>query len=142
MKVKKKWFPLKLNLDSDVYIMGHHGSGTSTSWDSASTVYSGIRHFILWRRKFIWASAYRCMEKLEEMEIHLFRTDKQGTIVASTDGKTITWNIEPCDNYTPGDKNDQPAQPQKEYSSVSSSATTEKFIGRQTAILPQSAKLF
>ena len=22
-----------LNLDSDVYVMGHHGSGTSTSWD-------------------------------------------------------------------------------------------------------------
>jgi len=26
---------------------------------------------------------------------HVFRTDKQGTVVATSDGKTITWNVEP-----------------------------------------------
>ena len=51
------------------------------------------------------------MEKLEVMEIPLFRTDKQGTIVASSDGSSITWNVEPCNDYSPGDPNDKPAKP-------------------------------
>lgn len=114
----------KLNLDSDVYIMGHHGSGTSTSWDLLQQSTPEYAILSCGDGNSYGHPHIESMEKLEEMEIHLFRTDKQGTIVASTDGKTITWNIEPCDNYTPGDKNDQPAQPQKEYSSVSSSATT------------------
>ena len=52
------------------------------------------------------------MEKLQTMDIQLLRTDKQGTIIASTDGSSITWNVSPCNDYTPGDPDDKPAQPQ------------------------------
>ena len=43
------------------------------------------------------------MEKLSDMGISVYRTDKQGTIVASSDGSTISWNMEPCNDYTSGD---------------------------------------
>ena len=43
------------------------------------------------------------MEKLSDMGISVYRTDEQGTIVASSDGRTISWNMEPCNDYTSGD---------------------------------------
>ena len=36
------------------------------------------------------------------MEIPIFRTDLQGTIIATSDGNHITWNKQPCENYSRG----------------------------------------
>ena len=36
------------------------------------------------------------------MEIDLFRTDKQGEIVAISNGVNLTWNVTPCNDYTQG----------------------------------------
>lgn len=35
--------------------------------------------------------------------IKTFRTDNQGTIVAYSDGKNITWNVSPDTTWTPGE---------------------------------------
>ena len=35
------------------------------------------------------------LAKLKDYNIQAFRTDEQGTIIASSDGKTITWSTEP-----------------------------------------------
>ena len=44
------------------------------------------------------------MEKLSDMGIQVYRTDEQGTIIASSDGSTISWNVDPCNDYTAGDE--------------------------------------
>ena len=62
------------------------------------------------------------MDKLESMDIQVYRTDKQGTIVAVSDGTTITWNQEPCNDYSPGDKEDKGTQAQTSKSKGSSSS--------------------
>ena len=36
------------------------------------------------------------------MDIPVFRTDDQGTVIALSDGNTISWNQEPCNDYTSG----------------------------------------
>ena len=51
------------------------------------------------------------MDKLEAMEVRVFRTDQQGTIVAASDGAAIRWDQEPCDDYTPGEPSDTGTQP-------------------------------
>lgn len=51
------------------------------------------------------------MEKLKAMEIGVFRSDKQETVIAKSDGKTITWDKEPCNDYSPGDPEDQGTLP-------------------------------
>ena len=51
------------------------------------------------------------MEKLEAMEIPVFRTDKQGTVTVTTDGASLTWSAEPCSDYSSGDPDDKPARP-------------------------------
>ena len=62
------------------------------------------------------------------MGIQLLRTDKQGNIVASTDGNTITWNVSPCNDYTPGDPNDEPAQPSAAPETVASSQEAAAIV--------------
>ena len=41
--------------------------------------------------------------RLSDMEIPVFRTDKQGTIIAVSDGTTISWSQDPCNDYSSGD---------------------------------------
>lgn len=43
------------------------------------------------------------MEKLSDMGIQVYRTDEQGTIVVSSDGNSLSWNMDPCNDYTSGD---------------------------------------
>lgn len=101
-----------LELESDVYIMGHHGSGTSTSWELLQKVTPEYAILSCGTDNIYGHPHIESMEKLKDMDIQLLRTDKQGTIIASTDGTSITWNMAPCNDYSPGDKNDKPAQPQ------------------------------
>jgi len=49
------------------------------------------------------------MEKLRDMNIPVYRTDAQGTIIALSDGDTISWNQEPCNDYAAGDAKQQSA---------------------------------
>lgn len=100
-----------LSLDSDVYVMGHHGSGTSTSWDLLQAATPEYAVLSCGAGNSYGHPHIESMEKLQAMEIQLLRTDKQGNIVASTDGTNISWNVAPCNDYTPGDPNDTPAQP-------------------------------
>lgn len=112
-----------LNLDSDVYVMGHHGSGTSTSWDLLQKATPEFAVLSCGTGNSYGHPHVESMEKLQSMGIQLLRTDKQGNLVASTDGNTITWNVSPCNDYAPGDPNDKPAQPQQSSTGDSSSAS-------------------
>ena len=101
-----------LELDSDVYVMGHHGSGSSTTWELLQKVNPEYAILSCGAGNSYGHPHAESMEKLQTMDIQLLRTDKQGTIIASTDGSSITWNVSPCNDYTPGDPDDKPAQPQ------------------------------
>lgn len=114
-----------LELDSDVYVMGHHGSGTSTSWDLLQAAVPEYAVLSCGTGNSYGHPHIESMEKLQAMDIPLFRTDKQGTIVASTDGSSITWNVEPCNDYSPGDPNDVPAQPQSSDQSSGNTSASE-----------------
>lgn len=112
-----------LTLDSDVYVMGHHGSASSTSWTLLQEAVPEYAVLSCGTGNSYGHPHADSMEKLQVMGIQLFRTDKQGNIVASTDGNTITWNVNPCNDYTPGDPNEIPAQPQQ---SGASTANTQE----------------
>ncbi len=101
-----------LELDSDVYVMGHHGSDSSTTWELLQKVNPEYAILSCGAGNSYGHPHAESMEKLQTMDIQLLRTDKQGTIIASTDGSSITWNVSPCNDYTPGDPDDKPAQPQ------------------------------
>lgn len=114
-----------LSLDSDVYVMGHHGSGTSTSWELLQKAVPEYAVLSCGTGNSYGHPHVESMEKLQAMGIELLRTDKQGTIIASTDGTSISWNVSPCNDYTPGDKNDKPAQEQQAAASSTGAANTD-----------------
>ncbi|MBQ8306492.1 MAG: MBL fold metallo-hydrolase [Blautia sp.] len=90
------------NLKADVYVVNHHGSSTSSMdafLDAVSPTYA-----------LISCGAdngygHPSMETLQRFQNHgtaMFRTDKQGTIVAYSDGSDIWFNTDPCDDWTAG----------------------------------------
>ncbi len=74
----------RLNLDCDVLSLGHHGSATSTTWDlleSATPSYAVVSCGT--GNKYQHPSG-ETMGRLKDMNIPVFRTDKQGTLVVTS----------------------------------------------------------
>ena len=98
-----------MNLDCDVLSLGHHGSASSTSWDLLEASTPSWAVINCGQDNSYGHPAASTMEKLRDMNIPVYRTDDQGTIIALSDGGTISWNQEPCNDYTAGDAKQQSA---------------------------------
>ena len=91
-----------MNLDCDVLSLGHHGSASSTSWDLLEAASPSWAVISCGLNNSYGHPAEETMGKLSDMDIPVFRTDDQGTVIALFDGNTISWNQEPCNDYTSG----------------------------------------
>ena len=92
-----------LSVDVDVYQVGHHGSKSSSTeqfLDAMSPEYAVI--------SCAEGNSYghphaRTLNNLRKRNIKVFRTDEQGSIIAFSDGKRITWNCSPSDSWQVGE---------------------------------------
>lgn len=91
-----------MNLDCDVLCLGHHGSASSTTWDFLSASTPSWAVISCGAGNQYGHPSAETMGRLSDMEIPVFRTDKQGTIIGVSDGSTISWNTEPCNDYSSG----------------------------------------
>lgn len=103
-----------IDLDCDVLVPSHHGSATGTSWEFLQQTVPEYAVISCGKDNQYGHPHKDTMDKLEAMEIQVFRTDLQGTIVVSSDGQKLTWDREPCNDYSPGNKTDIGTEPQKE----------------------------
>lgn len=92
-----------MDLNCDVLVLGHHGSATSTSWDFLAQTVPTWAVISCGANNSYGHPNAETMEKMESMDIEIFRTDLQGTIVATSSGEGITWNTQPCQDYSSGD---------------------------------------
>lgn len=92
-----------MNLDCDVFSIGHHGSASSTTWDFLSASTPSYAVISCGADNQYGHPSAETMGRLADMEIPVFRTDKQGTIIAVSDGSSISWNTDPCNDYSSGD---------------------------------------
>jgi len=92
----------RADLSCDIYVAGHHGSGSSSSWDLLQETTPEYCVVSCGSDNSYGHPHDSTMEKLEAMEIEVFRTDKQGTITCISNGNGFTWSQEPCNDYTPG----------------------------------------
>ena len=76
------------SLDCDVLCLGHHGSASSTSWDLLEALHSVLGSGQLWTGTIPTdIRQQQTMEKLSDMNIPVFRTDDQGTVIALSERK-------------------------------------------------------
>jgi len=95
-----------LDIDCDVYKAGHHGSKTASTkalLEAASPEYVVV--------SCAADNSYghphaEPMNNFRSMGMKLFRTDEQGSIIATADGKEITWNSSPSESWKVGENTD------------------------------------
>lgn len=84
-----------LNLDADVLKLGHHGSITSSSDSFLDAVKPSLSIISVGEGNKYGHPHVEILQTHKDRNIQLYRTDKQGTIILESDGKTIAVNKEP-----------------------------------------------
>ena len=79
-----------LELKADVLKIGHHGSSTSTSSQFLKAVSPKYAVITCGKYNDYGHPHKETMKKISNLEV--YRTDEQGSIVATSDGTNITWN--------------------------------------------------
>lgn len=88
------------DIDVDLLKLGHHGSSSSTLTilDRVSPAYAVVS---VGKGNIYGHPSDQVMKALQSEGVPVYRTDQSGTIVATSNGKSITFNTD-SDNYTPG----------------------------------------
>ena len=92
-----------IDIDCDVYQVGHHGSRTSSSetlLNAANPAYAVI--------SCAEGNSYghphaQTLNEFRYRGIKVYRTDEQGTIVCTTDGIELKWNCSPSESWKSGE---------------------------------------
>lgn len=91
-----------IDITADVLHTGHHGSATSSSRDFIDRVAPAYAVISCGRDNSYGHPHEQTLDTLRESGVQVFRTDEQGSIVAVSDGSSITWNREPSQTWSAG----------------------------------------
>lgn len=91
------------DLSADVYKASHHGSKTGSGDDFLDEVNPAYAVISCGEGNKYGHPSAQTLNNFRSRGIKTFRTDNQGTIVAYSDGKNITWNTSPDTTWTPGE---------------------------------------
>lgn len=96
---------VKLDLPAgiDVYKTGHHGSKSSSSEELLNAITPKYAVISCGEGNKYGHPHAQTLNNFRMMGIQVFRTDEQGTIVASSNGKEITWNCSPSTSWIAGE---------------------------------------
>ncbi|WP_129723588.1 ComEC/Rec2 family competence protein [Xylanivirga thermophila] len=81
-----------VNLNADVLKVGHHGSRTSTTTSFLKAVSPKYAVISAGRNNLFGHPTLYTVKKLLDYGVHVYRTDKSGTIVSVSDGEKIIFN--------------------------------------------------
>ena len=90
-------------LKADVYKAAHHGSRTANTEAFIDAVDPTYVIISCGEDNSYGHPHAEILNRLREKGIAMFRTDDQGTVVAVSDGQTLTFNMSPSENWTPGE---------------------------------------
>ena len=123
------------DISADVYHAGHHGSRTSTSENFFQAVKPKYAVISCGEGNSYGHPHAQTLNLFRTNDVKVFRTDEQGSIVAISDGKEITWNCSPSTTWAAGEPSDSAKSEtvQKEQNKTLAAATyvcntnTKKF---------------
>ena len=90
------------DIRADVYLVGHHGSSSSSSellLDAVKPEYAVIS---CGTGNDYGHPTQEVLDRLWDKDVSVFRTDEQGNIIMTSDGKEITWSTSPSETWAPG----------------------------------------
>ena len=91
-----------LYIEADVIKLGHHGSSTSSSAKFLKAVKPKYAIISCGKGNTYHHPIKSVMDRLKGLGITVYRTDESGTIIMTSDGESINFNVEPGD-YKCGD---------------------------------------
>ncbi len=89
-------------LDADLFKAAHHGSDTANMQEFLDYVTPDYCVISCGEGNTYGHPHSQVLNNLRAMGVKVFRTDEQGTIVAYSDGKNITFNMSPSESWKPG----------------------------------------
>lgn len=92
-----------MDLSADVYKAAHHGSNTATTEAFFEAVHPDYAVISAGENNRYGHPHAEVLNRFREAGVTVYRTDEQGTIVAVSDGKEITWNTQASDSWTAGE---------------------------------------
>lgn len=120
-------------LSCDILSIGHHGSASSTSWDFLEKTVPEVAVISVGRDNSYGHPDRDVLEKLESMEIDLYRSDLQGTVIATSNGSEFTWSESPCNDYQGGDSGTQPEETSVSPDSVSPEVSSSMQVWKSAS---------
>lgn len=92
-----------ISIDCDVYKAGHHGSSTASSKALLDAATPSFVVISCAENNSYGHPHAEPMNNFRSMGMKLFRTDEQGSIIATANGTEITWNCAPTESWKAGE---------------------------------------
>lgn len=92
----------EIDLKADVLKISHHGSNSATNAEFLDAIDPEYAVVSCGEDNKYGHPAKDTLQKVKDRDIALFRTDKQGTVIAKSDGTKIKWSCKPTDDFTEG----------------------------------------
>ena len=103
-----------LELDSDLYVAGHHGSSSSSTPDFVRAVSPDYAFLCVGRGNSYGHPTQKTLTTLRDNQVQIFRTDLQGEVTACSDGDRCWFSTAPCSDWSPGAQGDEDLLPASE----------------------------
>ena len=117
------------DISADVYQVGHHGSRTSSSEEFLDSVNPECAVISCGENNEYGHPHAETLNKFRERGIKVYRTDEEGTIIATSTGNGITFDVPPSDTWKSGEPTVNSMETEKsEYTGTYILNTTSKKI--------------
>ena len=120
-------------LQADVLKIAHHGSKYSTTSAFLTAVSPKYAVISCAEGNSYGFPCARVLNLLRKNHVKTFRTDEQGSIVATSNGQTISWNTSPSTSWKAGESTKQHTTSNRQIKKSSSNTNTSKKIDKNAS---------
>lgn len=93
-----------IDISADVYKVAHYGSRSASTQEFLNAVHPKYAVISCGEGNSYGHPHAEVLNRLRSMGVEVFRTDEQGSIIASSDGENINWNCSATDSWQSGEQ--------------------------------------